>query len=503
MRSPVRGLLFALVVALGLSVMVGAAVSPDSARVELQLELADLLFGDERYWEAIPAYNEAKKGATPHQLIRASSGLLRSLLFVAEFGRAHIEAVDLQGMRPDDAEVQALYADGFWASGLFEEAELIYRDILGTSPGSAGARAGLGRSLAASGQPERALVEVHAALAIDDTRPEFHHTLGTIYRRLRRFQEASDAFERYVALLPNVRRGEKTNWARSEIRFLRSFGDRVPLQIEGDPDAVHTIPFRLINDKVVVRANVNGGGAFDLVVDTGAEQMVLSKETAGEVGVRPISNTISAGVGNVGLRGLDLGRVDSLEVGSLKMNNLPVIIKNPPLEGLPKNREPDSMSPLALGLSAVIDYKSHHLVLAKHLPDTPADIEMPMRFHRLAVVRGLVNQKHPKSFVVDTGGEVISISLGTARFLDTRPPRHIPLRVYGTSGWDQDAFLLPGVDLLFNEISYENFAVIVLNLHRPSALLGFHIGGIVGHTFLSKYRVSFDIERSLLRLTEL
>ena len=503
MRLPIRGLLSALAIALGLSVMVGAVGSPESARAELQLELAELLFGDERYWEAIPAYNEAKKGATPDQLIRASSGLLRSLLSVAEFGRAHIEAVDLEGMRPDDAEVRALYADGFWASGLFEEAEGAYRDILATSPDSAGARAGFGRSLAARGQLERGLVEVQAALATDYTRPEFHHTLGAIYRRLNRFQEASNALERYVGLLPNVRRGERADYARAEVRFLRSFGDRVPFQVEGDPDAVHTIPFRLVSDKVVVRARINGNGPFDLVVDTGAEQMVLSKETAGEVGVRPISNTISAGVGGLGLRGLDLGRVDSLEVGSLKMNNLPVIIKNPPLQGLPSSREPDSMSPLALGMSAVIDYKNHHLVLARHLPDSPADIEMPMRYHRLAVVRGVVNQEHPKSFVIDTGGEVISLSWGTAAYLDTVPIRHIPLRVYGTSGWDKDAFLLTGIDLLFDQISYENFSVIVLNLHRPSALLGFHIGGIVGHTFLSKYRVALDVERSLLRLTEL
>ena len=503
MRFRARGLLPALAIALGLSVVVGAVGSPQSSRVELQLELADLLFGDERYWEAIPAYSEAKKGATPDQLIRASSGLLRSLLTVAEFGRAYIEAVDLQGMRPDDVEVRALFADGFWASGLFEEAEVAYQDILVSDPSSAGARAGLGRSLAARGQLERALAEVQAALAVDATRPDYHHTLGTIYRRLNRFAEASDALQRYIDLLPTLRRGERAEWARAEVRFLRSFGNRTPLEMVSDPDAVHTIPFRLVNDKVVVRAKVNGNGPFDLVVDTGAEQMVLSKETAGELRVRPISNTISAGVGAIGLRGLDLGRVDSLEVGSLEVRNLPVIIKNPPLQGLPSDREPDSMSPLALGMSAVLDYKNHHLILARHLPDEPADIEMPMRFHRLAVVRGVVNQDHPKSFVVDTGGEVISISSGTAAFLDMHPTRHIPLQVYGTSGWDEDAFLLPGVDLMFDQISYENFSVVVLNLHRPSALLGFHIGGIVGHTFLSKYRVSLDLERSVLRLTEL
>ena len=503
MRFRLSGLLLALAVAVGLSVVVGAAGSPESERAELQLELADLLFGDERYWEAIPAYQQAKDGATADQLIRASSGLLRSLLYVAEFGRAHLEAIGLQSLDPADAEVRALSADGFWASGLFEEAEGLYQDILATDPNSAGARAGLGRSLAARGQIDAGLAEVLAAVATDDTRPEFHHTLGAIYRRLNRFPEASDALQRYVDLLPNMRLDQRAEWSRAEVRFLRSFGDRVPLELVGDPDAVLTIPFRLVNDKVVVRARVNGDGPFDFVIDTGAEQMVLSKETAQAVGVRPISNTISAGVGDIGVRGLDLGRVESLEIGPLEVRNLPVIIKNPSLEGLPSGREPDSISPLALGLSVVIDYRDNQLILASRLPDEPADIEIPMRYHRLAVVRGLVNQAHTKSFVVDTGGEVISISAGTANFLDTGSTRRIPLRVYGTSGWDGTAFLLPGVDLAFDQISYENFSVVVLNLHRPSALLGFDIGGIVGHSFLKNYRVAFDLERSLLRLTEL
>ena len=98
------------------------------------------------------------------------------------------------------------------------------------------------------------------------------------------------------------------------------------------------------------------------------------------------------------------------------------------------------------------------------------------------------------------GGEVISISLGTAATLTTRPPRHIPLRVFGTSGWDPDAYLLPGVDLSFSGIDYNNFSVVVLNLHGPSALLGFHIGGIIGHDFLRHYRVAIDLKRSMLRL---
>ena len=56
------------------------------------------------------------------------------------------------------------------------------------------------------------------------------------------------------------------------------------------------------------------------------------------------------------------------------------------------------------------------------------------------------------------------------------------------------------MNLKFNDIAYQNFSVVVLNLRAPSVLLGFEVGGIVGHKFLSKYRVGIDLERSVLRL---
>ena len=62
---------------------------------------------------------------------------------------------------------------------------------------------------------------------------------------------------------------------------------------------------------------------------------------------------------------------------------------------------------------------------------------------------------------------------------------------------------MPGMDLSFDKIKYTNFPVVVLNLNAPSALLGFQLGGIVGHKFLSGYRVGIDLERSVLRLKAL
>ena len=297
------------------------------------------------------------------------------------------------------------------------------------------------------------MVKAQAALRLSPRDLEIHHTVGTIYERTHKYEEAAAAYTNYVNLLPNKDSSYKANWSRAEIRFLRSFGERVPFEAEpGTEDKIFMVPFKLVNDKVVVRARVNGAREQDFVVDTGSEQTVITRPTAQRLGVLPITQALSAGVGDVGLRGLQLARIDSLELGDLKLRNIPCLIKNPPLalRDLP-TRETESLSPLALGYSMTIDYKTQQITFGKHIPVEPADFELPLRLYRLATVKGTIDGSRQANFIIDTGGEVISISQASANALGKRSVgRKIQLRVYGSSGWDTEAFLLPGVNLVFD-----------------------------------------------------
>ena len=117
--------------------------------------------------------------------------------------------------------------------------------------------------------------EAQAALRLAPRDLEIHHTVGAIYERMHKYEEAAAAYSNYVNLLPNKDRSEKADWSRAEIRFLRSFGQRVPFEMDpGADDEIYTVDFRLVNDKIVVRAKVNGASAQDFVVDTGAENTV-------------------------------------------------------------------------------------------------------------------------------------------------------------------------------------------------------------------------------------
>ncbi|HEV8395392.1 MAG TPA: aspartyl protease family protein [Vicinamibacterales bacterium] len=467
---------------------------------DLQFQLANQLFEENRLQEALKAFDRAIQTDDAGLATQARKGKIRTSLKVAEFGLARQEAEKLTALPGADADALSLLGDALWSNGLFDEADRAYDRALAASPESPRARFGHAKSLATRSKLQEALDQALAASAAAPRDGEIHAAIGDIYERLNRYDEAANAYSNYINLLPNKDRSDKAAWARAQVEFLEAFKGFTPVDIDGDDlNALHTLPFRLVRDKIVVQARVNGGRLQDFVLDTGSEETVLSRETAQRERVRPITYTLSAGVGEVGLRGLQLARVKSLDFGTLQVRNLPVLIKNPALKGIPK-REGESFSPLSLGMSMTIDYKAKLLTIGRKLPSAGTMTRLPMRVSRLAMVRGVLNSNYPAYFVVDTGGEVISISSDTASALPANSFRRIPLKVWGTSGWDRDAFLLPGNDLDFDRIEYRNFPLVVLNLRAPSVLLGFQLGGIVGHKFLSNYRVSMDMEQSELRL---
>jgi Flp pilus assembly protein TadD/predicted aspartyl protease len=495
-------LLLALAVAAALPFVAGAArSSPDE--LELQLKRGDELFAAGRYLEALAAYQQARHTDDKDLRLRAARGTLRSLLRTTEFSRVRDEGQALREAAPSDADAVALHGDALWMNGLFEEAEQAYRDALVLDPHLARGRHGLARSLAGHNDLDGAETEAQTAVGLAPDEREYHHTLSMIYERMNRYADASESLNRFLQLVPKKDSSGSAILARETLRFMRSFRNKKPLHVQGDGDhVVHVLPFRLVRDKIVVQGRINGGHTYEFVVDTGAEQTVLSRPTAQREGILPIAFTLAAGVGHAGLRGLAVGRVEQLQFGTLKVKHVPCLIK-PIARDAPPGVNGESFSPLALGMSLSIDYGRRVMTMARELPETPADIEMPLWMQRLAVVRGIVNGSHHSSFIVDTGGEAISINRSTANAVTVVPTRRIPLKVYGSSGWDPDAFLLPGVNLEFDDVRFQNFPVVVLNLQAPSALLGFNVGGIVGHRFLSKYRVTIDLERSALRLKHL
>src|SRR4029077_16213465 len=164
-----------------------------------------------------------------------------------------------------------------WASGLFDAAEDNYRGALAMSPELARGRHGLAKSLLARTTLDEATNEAQAALRLAPRDLEIHHTVGTIYERMHKYEEAAAAYSNYVNLLPNKDKSDKAEWARAEIRFLRSFGQRLPFDMDpGAEDQTYTVDFRLEKEKIIVRAKVNGSSPHDVGLHTGAQRNRIS-----------------------------------------------------------------------------------------------------------------------------------------------------------------------------------------------------------------------------------
>ena len=499
---PVRRRTTGWLVALGLTGSISLLAQTDAPGALVQAQFAELLYADARFREAIDAYERAYAASAGDLRKAMGRGLVKSLLRSAEFKRARIAAAALVDEAPGDAEALALLGDTRWSAGQFDEAEAAYASALALQPEQARALSGVARGLDSRGRPDEALEYAQRAVSAGPGEPEFHHTLGFVLERQRRYTEAALAYAHYANLLPNKDHSDMAAWARQQVKLLKLVQAAAARGRAGHRSPVHTVPFKLRKDKIVVTGKVNGRAEMDFVLDTGSEMTVVSRRTAQRQGIAPIVSTLIAGVGAVGIRGLMIGTMDRFQVGTLVVDRVPTLIKNPPLQGLP-TKEVESFSPMALGYSVHIDYERRVIVMARDLPpDRRRRRAAAARAPACDDVRGRVNGTTTVPFVIDTGGEVLSISRSTADAIGVVPPRHIKLRVYGTSGWDTGAFLLPGIDLGFGHIALDNHSVPVLNLDAPSVLLGFELGGILGHRFLSRYNVTLDLRRSVLRLAK-
>jgi len=499
--SRLPGGVAAVAVAIAMATGVPQAGAPLTGPAEFARGSA--LFEDAKYREAVQALVRARE-YDPDLTVPATRMVVRALLRVGDFGRAEKEAGTLDGATVG-AEDLSLHAETLWSTGHFEEANARYTAALTLDSGYPPALHGMARILDARGKTADGLVAVERAIERDQEVAEYHHTRAYLLERLGNYPVAADELQRYLRFLPEKGFKDQIKLAKARIKFLRHFDDRTPIFMGDDArTVVHVVPFREEREKLFVKARINGRITRELVLDTGAEMTVLSEDAAQQAQVYSVAETLSAGVGDVGLRRLKLARINKLEMGTLTVEHVPAMIKDPPLKRWP-TADIDAFSPLAVGLSMRVDYEKKQVIMARTLPKatgTPT-MEAPLWMHRLATVRGRLNGDRPVAFVVDTGGQAISISRTAAVGLEQLGRfRRIPLRVYGSSGWDKDAFLLPGVDLEVDDVRMARTALVVLNLRAPSVLLGYELGGILGHKFLSKYRVSLDIDEGLMRLDD-
>ena len=171
-----------------------ARARDDINDANLQFQLGTLLFEETRYREALEAFRKAVAAESKTIAVQARIGVVKSALRLGEFIEAQREAAMLKQQEPRSADVLAVHADALWSAGLFDEAHEEFKDALSLVPDLSRGRHGLARALASQNKLEEALNEAQAALKASPRDEEIHHTVGSIFERMRRYEQAAAAY---------------------------------------------------------------------------------------------------------------------------------------------------------------------------------------------------------------------------------------------------------------------------------------------------------------------
>ena len=288
------------------------------------------------------------------------------------------------------------------------------------------------------------------------------------------------------------------------IAFLRSFGDRTPYaDAAGHRRARAT---RSRSGSCATRSScrrASTGTATWTSSSTRAPRARSSRGASRSASAsRRLITTLSAGVGDIGLRGAPARPARLARDRVAQGPERAVLIKNPPLAEMPA-REAEAFSPLALGLSMSVDYRPQAADdRARRARSARPTSRLPLCLHRLATVRGVVDGAHAANFVVDTGGEVISISAATARSLTKirRPAPHSAQGLRHVGMGPATPTCCRASTWRSSEIAFRNMPVVVLEPRGAERAARLPDRRHRRAQFLSKYRVDIDLDRSVLRL---
>lgn len=424
---------------------------------------------------------------------------------------------------PLSSRAHALLGSAILASGDFRNSVEEFRTSLSIQDKEALAIAGLAMVDFYENRLDLALKGLRRAVSLDSGEPDYIFNLGQAAARNERYKEAADAYEKFLSIAPKTD-ADRRDRIRGLIDFLRYLGRQGSLYVlTGDNKT--TMPFDSIDGRPILKVRVNNNrDPLRFVLDTGSGMSVISEETAKKLGLRAVARGgLARAVGGGGRFEIVYGFLNSLDVGGVRVESVPVYIRHffdnkTPIDGY-------------LGLSVIskfiasVDYGDNIFMLrrpseanSKDLwgvpisrngvqPLAPGVLEIPLRTTSSGFLSGEVHLEgveRPLNFIIDTGASVSVVSERLAREEELNnylePTR---LRIYGAAGIADDvkSLLLPKV--MLGTFTRERISAAVLDLEPVNETAGFTQNGILGGNYLRHFRVSFDFQRGLIRLEPL
>lgn len=455
----------------------------------------------------------------------ARLGLSKALLKLRRIQDAFDHAARVLAVEPLSARAHSLLGSAILISGDFRLSIEEFKTALTLDEKDAMAVAGLAMIDFYENRTVDCILKLRRAISLDPNEPDYLFSLGQAAARSEKYREAADAYERFLQIAPRTD-AERRARILGLIDFLRYLGRQSSLYELAGADRT-VMPFESLDNRPIVKVRINGSKEpLRFVLDTGSGMSVLSDQTARRIGIKAVARGgVARAIGGGGSFEIVYGYLNSLELGDIRINNVPVYIRHfydshNPVDGY------IGIAALARLVTAV-DYGSRRMTLVRQrtIPDLslvidqtskrmPVEgisvrpgVDIPLRTTSSGFLSGEVfieGITKPLNFIIDTGATVTVLSERAAA-LDEAVAfiQKDRMRVFGAAGVEEDVKIALLPKLAIGNYTRERINAAVLNLEPINETSGFQQNGILGGNFLRHFRVVFDFWRGIVRLEPL
>ncbi len=407
-----------------------------------------------------------------------------------------------------NATAYAVVGSALLGAGNFNESRPILDTALQLNKREALAWASLGLLEFYENNISDSLTYLREAVYRDDDEPDYIFALAQVASRSEKYKEAAAAYERFLRISPNTD-NERRDRITGIINFLKYIEQKQSLYSIAGKDNT-SVPIRLLNDRPIIEVQINGKDEKqNFVLDTGSGISVISEETAKRLGIDPVTKGgIGNGIGGDGTFDIVFGFVREIRIGDVEIRNIPVYIR----KFHSRSEKVDGYIGLSLisKFLTTIDYGTKTFELEKAVavdaaaePSKDDDLTLPLRLTSSGFLSGeviLADHKEPFNFIVDTGATTTVISKEIMAKEAFRSMEQVGTTdVFGSAGvtYGIASYIVP--ELKFGPNIQNDVSAIALDLAIINQSSGYVQSGILGGNFLSKYKVTFDFQRSKVR----
>ncbi len=194
---------------------------------------------------------------------------------------------------------------------------------------------------------------------------------------------------------------------------------------------------------LLITARVNGGPPLRLLLDSGAESLVLDKKSAAKSGCQGGSALDLIGAGATPTAAKTV-QADTVGIDDILLRHVDVVVIGTRfLDGV------DGVMPLALFAGYVIrlDLQGRNLELFPYSAEwavAPGTVSHAVADNRLLFVKGIVNDSYEGLFVLDTGATYNAISINLARKMNSTAALTRPVSMQGGTA-QMDVHFVPEI----------------------------------------------------------